>query len=89
MIFSGTSTLRAIFDPMEVLLFGSIAEKVGADRLDVQADSIGALRKALCSRIPDLDRMRYAIAVDRRVIHDDQALAGTEEIAVLPPFAGG
>jgi molybdopterin converting factor small subunit len=33
--------------------------------------------------------MSYAIAVDRRLVQNDMPFTGTEEIAVLPPFAGG
>jgi len=74
---------------MEVLLFGMIAEKADADRIQIHASSLSELRTALVARIPELDRMSYAIAVDRAVVHTDRALSGTEEIAVLPPFAGG
>ncbi|MBL7953069.1 MAG: MoaD/ThiS family protein [Flavobacteriales bacterium] len=74
---------------MEVLLFGMIAEKAGSPTLQVDADSLEALRTQLVERIPALRGMRYAIAVDRQVVTTDHALTGTEEIAVLPPFAGG
>ncbi|MBK9763718.1 MAG: MoaD/ThiS family protein [Flavobacteriales bacterium] len=74
---------------MEVLLFGMIAEKANTDRVQISATSLSELRTALTARIPDLDRMSYAIAVDRAVVLADRALNGTEEIAVLPPFAGG
>ncbi len=74
---------------MEVLLFGMIAEKAGADRITVSATSLHDLRQALVQRIPELEKLSYAIAVDRRIVHDDVPLTGNEEIAVLPPFAGG
>ncbi len=74
---------------MQVLLFGMIAEKAGANEVQVEADSVAVLRDALIAHIPGLATMRYAIAVDRTVITDDRALTGSEEIAVLPPFAGG
>lgn len=74
---------------MRILLFGSIAEKAGASSIEFDAPSLAALRQQLIARIPDLEHMRYAIAVDRVVINEDRPLAGSEEIAVLPPFAGG
>ncbi len=74
---------------MEVLLFGMIAEKAGATTIIVAPGSLGELRSMLQQRIPDLAGMRYAIAVDRRIVPDDMSLTGSEEIAVLPPFAGG
>jgi len=74
---------------MEVLLFGMIAEKAGADRLTVEAGSTAELRRVLAQRVPGIEGLSHAIAVDRRIVHDDMPLTGSEEIAVLPPFAGG
>lgn len=74
---------------MNVMLFGLIAEKAGVDHLDIEAATTSTLRQVLASRIAGLDQLSYAIAVDRRIVHADRSLTGTEEIAVLPPFAGG
>ncbi len=74
---------------MDVLLFGSIAETAGADRLALQADTLAELRLLLAERIAGLDRMSHAIAVDRCIVNGDMVLTGVEEIAILPPFSGG
>lgn len=74
---------------MRVLLFGLIAEHAGADTVTVEAPTTDALRRTLEQRIPGLDRMSYALAVDRTVVPGDRALRGDEEVALLPPFAGG
>lgn len=74
---------------MEVLLFGMIAEKAGASKLDAMAASTAELRRSLEERIEGLRDMSYALAVDRRIVNGDLPLTGSEEIALLPPFAGG
>jgi molybdopterin converting factor small subunit len=74
---------------MRVLLYGMVAEKAGSEAMEVNAPSLAALREALHARINGLAAMSYAIAVDRRIVQDDMPLNGSEEIAVLPPFAGG
>ena len=74
---------------MRVLLFGMIAEKAGAAAVEMTALSTHALKLELEQRIPGLDRMSYALAVDRRIMNYDVPLTGKEEIALLPPFAGG
>jgi len=74
---------------MRVLLFGVIAEKANASEMTISAESTHALKRELESRIDGLDRMTYALAVDRVIAHEDRPLTGTEEIALLPPFAGG
>ncbi|MBK9193471.1 MAG: hypothetical protein IPO17_00480 [Flavobacteriales bacterium] len=55
----------------------------------MSASSTTALKHQLETRIPDLDKLSYALAVDRVIVNDDRPLIGTEEIALLPPFAGG
>lgn len=74
---------------MNVLLFGLIAEKANATELSSSAATTLALKRELEARIPDLDKFSYALAVDRVIVHDDRPLTGNEEIALLPPFAGG
>ncbi len=74
---------------MKVLLFGMIAEKAGAMELVSNAASSLALREDLEQRIPGLRGMSYAMAIDRRIVREEIALTGDEEIALLPPFAGG
>ena len=74
---------------MKVLLFGMIAEKAGVPTLELAAASTGALKRDLEQRIAGLDRLSYALAVDRRIVQGDVPLNGSEEIALLPPFAGG
>lgn len=74
---------------MKVLLFGMIAEKAGAAEVTATAVSTHALKRELEQRIPGLDRMSYALAIDRRVVKEDAPLTGNEEVALLPPFAGG
>ncbi len=74
---------------MKVLLFGMIAEKANASEMIISAPTTHALKRELESRISGLDRLSYALAVDRVITHDDRPLTGSEEIALLPPFAGG
>ena len=74
---------------MRVLLFGMIAEKAGATEVELDARSTHTLKRLLEQRIPGLDRMSYALAIDRRIVKEDVPINGNEEIALLPPFAGG
>ena len=74
---------------MEVLLFGVIAEKAGSDRLSISAPDTSSLMHALEQRIEGLSKLSYALAVDRKITNGIVELNGSEEIALLPPFAGG
>lgn len=72
-----------------MLLFGIIAEKAGRERLTLAASDTRELRARLTEAMPFLASFSYAIAVDRHLLKDDRTLNGNEEIALLPPFAGG
>ena len=74
---------------MRILLFGLIAEKAGTSMLMSEATSLTTLRQDMETRIPGLGMLSYAIAVDRRIVKEDMAFTGQEEVALLPPFAGG
>ena len=49
----------------------------------------GELRAELEQAYPALREYRYRIAADRRLLPEEAELHGGEEIALLPPFAGG
>ena len=74
---------------MHVKLFGLLAERIGSPGIDLDATSLSALRKALDDRLGSSEKLVYSLAVDHRITHDDLPLSGNEEIAALPPFAGG
>lgn len=74
---------------MRVLLFGAIAERAGMDVIESHAGSLALLKQDLEERIIGLREMSYALAVDRKLMIGDAPLTGKEEVAVLPPFAGG
>ncbi len=74
---------------MTVLLFGIIAEKAGVERLSIEAADTQELCARLVEALPFLPTLSYALAVDRKLLRGDRELTGSEEIALLPPFAGG
>ena len=74
---------------MHVKLFGILAEKAGGDTLEVKAADVDSLRREVRKHIPELDRLSFAVAVDRKLTQENLSLTGDEEVALLPPFAGG
>jgi sulfur-carrier protein len=74
----------------KIKAFGMLAEKLPAQEFDfpVYSDTEELLKK-LEQEYPQLQGMKYSLAIDKQVVHDKQALNGNEEIALLPPFSGG
>lgn len=76
-----------------VLLFASYAEALGAPTIEVEipadarvADLVGALHSRVgAGRLPP----RPLVAVNQRYASLEQTLRAGDEVAVIPPVAGG
>lgn len=76
-----------------VLLFASYADALGARSLDVEVRE-GATVAELLEGISARDRSGRLppsplVAVNQRYAQPEQALARGDEVAILPPVAGG
>ena len=78
---------------VDVLLFASYADAIGASRVAIElpadatvGDVLARVRQmASGKRVPE----RPMIAVNKRYARDDQRVSSTDEVAVIPPVAGG
>jgi molybdopterin synthase sulfur carrier subunit len=74
----------------EVILFGQIAQMAGKDRLTIAGISdTTQLREAINSMYPGLRDIEYAIAIEKKIVREKQAIGEGMMIALLPPFSGG
>ena len=71
--------------------FGMAAEASGKDQESINSDHkiIQNLKEDLITRYPNLENINFKVAVNQTIVDDDHVLIGDEEIALLPPFAGG
>ncbi len=75
---------------MKVLLFGRLREGLGLEQIEVEGiKSINELKKYLSERFPALGKEVFAVAVNCEIINDDISLKEEDEIALIPPVAGG
>jgi sulfur-carrier protein len=75
---------------VNIIIFGQIADITGTDKLTVEdVNDTNALTKQLQDRFPRLSNIKYAIAVDKKIIKENTALSNNNTIALLPPFSGG
>lgn len=78
---------------VRVLLFASYADALGASELSLELPSgarvgdVMAKIRALASgkRVPD----RPLVAVNQRYANADQLVSASDEVAIIPPVAGG
>jgi molybdopterin synthase catalytic subunit len=79
---------------VRVKLFGSLREEAGAAELSVdlaEGARVSALRAQLAEKLPILARLgeRLAVSVNLEVAKLDRVLEENDEVAFLPPVAGG
>jgi molybdopterin synthase catalytic subunit len=79
---------------VKVLLFGALREEAGRQDLEMELDDgarVGDLRCALGQRLPLVEKFgeRLRLAVNLELASEAQALAEGDEVALLPPVAGG
>ncbi len=79
---------------VDVRLFASLREEVGAKELSVELPegaTVAELRSLLAERYPIFDRLgaRLAASVNLDMARPETALKEADEVAFLPPVAGG
>jgi molybdopterin converting factor small subunit len=74
---------------MNILLFGVLADVAGKRSIDMKADDMNSLKGNLLNLYPDLANYKFQFAVNREKIEGNILLNDSDEIALLPPFAGG
>lgn len=73
-----------------VVLFGSLAELAGKSRLEVNGcKDLQSLKDKMMLEFPELKNSEFLISVDRKIIKNNPVLNAGNEVAFLPPFAGG
>jgi molybdopterin synthase sulfur carrier subunit len=75
---------------IKLVYFGSVLDATGipAETIDAPA-TLNELNVLLCTRFPGLSVVSYRFSVNRQLTTDNRQLTDGDEIALLPPFAGG
>ena len=75
---------------IKVLLFGSLTDIVGATEMIVDTENtIQSLRKKVTNKFPGMKNKIYAIAINSEITSEEKELKEGDEVAFMPPFAGG
>jgi molybdopterin converting factor small subunit len=75
---------------ISVLFFGVLAEVTGAHRKHYRGiQSFGDLRHRIEDDFPEIAHYNFRIAVNNKLMNEEPLLNQGDEVAYLPPFAGG
>ncbi len=80
-----------ISNVMEVKLFGMLAEAAGQSEIKLEGEigSVEQLKELVLNQYPQLESMNFKVAVNQSLVEESQNIGTEDEIALLPPFAGG
>ena len=75
---------------IEVLFFGVLADVARKERLTIDgAVDLDNLKRKITAEIPEFDDYKYQVSVNKTIIRENIKLNNGDEVAFLPPFAGG
>jgi molybdopterin converting factor small subunit len=75
---------------INLMYFGSVMDATGKPAEKVESpETISELNENLHTRYPGLAAISYRYSVNRKLVTENQQLFNGDEIALLPPFAGG
>jgi len=73
-----------------LIYFGSVLDCTGIpSEITESPDTLNELNASLIARFPGLASATYRFSVNRKLTDGNPQLADGDEIALLPPFAGG
>jgi molybdopterin synthase sulfur carrier subunit len=76
-----------------VLFFGRLRDITGAAEIEIDADTLSALRGELMRTNPALGEALAApgvsVAIDKVICRADSPLTRASEVAFMPPLSGG
>jgi len=75
---------------ISVLFFGVLAEVTGTDRKYYRGiTSYGDLKHRIVDDFPEIVHYNFRVAINNKIVNDDPLLRQDDQVAYLPPFAGG
>ena len=75
---------------VDVLFFGVLADFAGIRRKHYSGiGSYSDLMHRIGDDFPGIENYTYKIAVNKTIINEDHLLRDGDELALMPPFAGG
>lgn len=74
---------------VEVLFFGHLKEKSGLAKKPYLVSTSDELKELLHADFPFLKGLSYILAVNQEICREKIVFEEGDEIAIMPPFAGG
>ena len=87
---SGIKKIKIERMKVSVLFFGILADIAGTGtKIYENIKSVDDLRIRISDDFPEIINYNFRISVNNEIIIGNQVLQNRDEVALLPPFAGG
>lgn len=76
---------------VQISYFGMISEltEKKQETFSCENATISSLKKSLFHHYPKLESMSFAFAINKKLVQGEAIFTSGDDIALLPPFAGG
>jgi len=75
---------------VKVRLFGIFSERADTSKLLIENVSTkDELMDRIWAKYPDCKEMTHIVSVNQEIVNEDITLQDGDEVALMPPFAGG
>ena len=75
---------------IKILVFGQLSEIINVSELALLAvNNTDEFNKKLFELYPKLNEIKFTMAVNKKIIHENTQLYHEDIVALLPPFSGG
>lgn len=75
---------------VRVLFFGVLSEVAGTDQKQYNdVEFLDDLRHRISDEFPEIEHYNFRMSLNNEFVDGDHALKDKDEVALLPPFAGG
>jgi molybdopterin synthase sulfur carrier subunit len=77
---------------LTIKYFGAVADVTQKQEEQFQFENVNSLegiQSELKARYPDLQKITYSFAINKSLANENTTLKDNDELALLPPFAGG
>ncbi len=74
---------------VNIIIFGQLCDLLGEKMTLHDIADTDSLIKELSKKYPGLAEIKYAIAVDKKIVKENILLTDNCTLALMPPFSGG
>lgn len=73
---------------IKIIAFGQIAEITGKE-FSAAVSNLNELKSNLIDQFPILGEIKFAIAVNQKLVNENYIFTENDTVALMPPYSGG